>query len=561
MAQAYTFTRDSTGKFVKWSGHPRYNLAGNPQNKSGVDSKVFQRAVIKGLQRWQEASAGKVEFAYWQGTNNKDFEPNSHYNGLSSIYFASHSGESLDRGLIALTQTWYDTKTGQIFEADIVLNDHFFTFTNEASHTTGGGNGRNRGGREVFIENAITHELGHALGLGHSSHLQSTMLFMEAPDQAHLSCDDWTAIRSYYGARGAHLTGALRGRVRSPEGDPIFGAHVLAISLDRGTVLGTAVTEPDGEFVISHLEVGPYALLIEPVVSASQVLTEYYGGVQTKVCSGWDFFRSFVTHSDGRNLKIFDVNVRRFTEVGSVSVSCSEGPGTHGVWGGDRMEVAPSVSFQGESFSFVDGRNGGGKQYYRLEGVDSTLRVVVNAYSLYSPVQVSLTLLDQMGNLVEGSQVQSPVYRSESAYQNFDASLEVSHLAPGDYILQVETRSLGQSFFPGTPASIDRSPFIVVTGSLDPQIPALASQIPFHPSCRSAEKFTFYALRGGKPPRYTEEDGTGFCSSVKNISGPPSVGLGSIVGWFMPYLMIFFVFLLRKRARLSWRLAPPISSR
>src|SRR5829696_9021658 len=91
-SQAFVRTMTGEGFAVRWSGNPHYNLAGNPTNRSGITPGYLYSSVVKGLQRWQEASNQTINFDYWQGTDGATFEANSDYNGLSSIYFASNSG-------------------------------------------------------------------------------------------------------------------------------------------------------------------------------------------------------------------------------------------------------------------------------------------------------------------------------------------------------------------------------------------------------------------------------------------------------------------------------------
>ena len=92
------------------------------------------------------------------------------------------------------------TKTGEILETDILLNDRDFQFTLNPQDTSGYGSAAgasvyaSSGKPKVFLENVITHELGHTFGFSHSNALQSSMLYMEAPDQAYLSCDDQTGV-------------------------------------------------------------------------------------------------------------------------------------------------------------------------------------------------------------------------------------------------------------------------------------------------------------------------------------------------------------------------------
>ena len=130
-AFAFTPTVSSNGVSVHWTGSPRLALAGNPTNRSGIDPQSFFDAVVHGLQRWQAASMGTVAFDYWQGTDPSVYEPNSEFNGLSSIYFASNasSNPGLSANVLGLTQVWYDTANGRILEADVVLNDLNYRFT------------------------------------------------------------------------------------------------------------------------------------------------------------------------------------------------------------------------------------------------------------------------------------------------------------------------------------------------------------------------------------------------------------------------------------------------
>ena len=186
-AFAFTPTLTPSGALVKWPGQPKFNLAGNSTNRSGMKSTDFYQAVVNGMERWAQASGGAVGFDYWQGTDRSIYTPASTYDGLSSIYFASNStpastGDShLNANVLGLTQVWYNTDNGQILEADIALNDRNFYFSNNPSDTSGYGSNKtsfHNGLPSVYIENVITHEIGHAFGLSHSGGLQSTMLFM-----------------------------------------------------------------------------------------------------------------------------------------------------------------------------------------------------------------------------------------------------------------------------------------------------------------------------------------------------------------------------------------------
>ena len=78
------------------------------------------------------------------------------------------------RATIGLTTTTFETRTGRIFDADIELNAAWFVFTTVDSPPCVSPN-FNQGCVATDVENTLTHELGHALGLDHTTFPGSTM--------------------------------------------------------------------------------------------------------------------------------------------------------------------------------------------------------------------------------------------------------------------------------------------------------------------------------------------------------------------------------------------------
>lgn len=83
-------------------------------------------------------------------------------------------------GTIALTTTTYDRTTGQIYDADLELNDWGFTFTTVDAPECNKSGPLLQSCVATDVENTVTHEVGHMLGLDHSPDPESTM-YASAP--------------------------------------------------------------------------------------------------------------------------------------------------------------------------------------------------------------------------------------------------------------------------------------------------------------------------------------------------------------------------------------------
>jgi hypothetical protein len=191
---------------------------------------------------------------------------------------------------------------------------------------------------------------------------------------------------------------------------------------------------------------------------------------------------------------------------------------------------------------------GKGTHYYRLSNVSGNLEIRVLSYSLYSPVSVSIELLDSKGQPVSGAQVESPVYTGDSGYVNYDSSLVAHGLALGDYMIALTSAQLSSVLYPTGPMSVDPVPFAVITGSVNESGPVLEAAIPFNARCRMAENFAAYQSPPGNPPRTSPEQDnptvSGGCGMIDTSGGSRHGGGGGgpnspgAVGWFIPWLLM-----------------------
>jgi hypothetical protein len=564
-ARAYTATLAAGSQLVRWPGDGRLELAGNPVNSSGLSEREVADAVIRGLQRWEKAGGGRLGFDYWQGTS-ADYEVNGSFNGQSSFYFASRAPRdpNLSANVLGLTQVWYDTRSGAILETDIVLNDRDFTFSTDPRDTSGsavGGRGR------VYIENVLTHELGHAFGLSHSGTMQASMLFMESPEQAHLGCDELVGVRALYPAADRTARGAITGGVADGSGRAIFGAHVLAISRDRGTVLASALTDLAGRYRIEALEPGAYYLMVEPFFAGAAALPGYYAGISAGVCAnGDDFARSFLTEPGLSALRVVTVGAGGATEAPPFAALCaSDSAAAVGAQVGTSDPATAPVVLEGGAAGFgtTDSFARSNVGYYRLNGVRGRLELHALGFSLYSRARASVALFRANGTPVAAT-VADPVYEGDSGYVNHDSALVAEALPAGDYVARVTVAGVPTADYPAGQIMMDSARFVALTGSVDAAAAPLASALPVNARCRMDESFVAYSARTGVPPRRSlaEEEGkTGFCGSIRQSRGTggsdggSGPGPGAILGWFAPWaFMLAAVRLARARATAHLRL-------
>lgn len=539
LAWGYTLTLTPDGIPVRWSGGERLNLAGNSRTRTSQNGTLLRPATVRGLQRWVTASGGGVGFQYWEGTGSK-YVANSDYDGRSSLYFASnHSrGKSgLDAAVIGLTQVWYDRKTGKILESDIVLNDVHYEFTNDPRDTSGfGSDRRNTGTRpKIFLDNVLTHELGHAFGLSHSAILQSTMLYVEAPEQAFLACDDQTGIRAAYNEANKTGHGVLLGRVVDMTNRPIFGAQVIAISASGGFVVGGVLTDKNGMFRFNALPADSYALQVEPFLGSPATLPPYYSGISTRVCQGGHFERQVVADEEGgHRARLAPVTANGVHELGDVAIHCSLPESG----GGNNWGSGPELNENGK-FAWFDRDPGlGGDSHYRLTWSGGDLRLQALSYTLYSPRSYQIELRDELGNTLV-AQSGDRVDQGASGYVNFDTALLAPSLPAGLYSVKVAGSIIAGSRYPGGSSLVDLDPTFLLIGNSN-----LNAGSGF-PRCRMNENFPPYQSPAGDPPVKdigdpdTKPGGCGTISIEDGSSNGPGSGFGMIMGWMIPYLMAF----------------------
>lgn len=309
-AKAYLYSRTWYGKKLKWDANQTQYFYVNPQdtNSFGVSSTDVENAIYETLDAWNDVSP--VQFDPVFTTNLPALSTKASFRfSTNSAYFGS--------GVLAVTSLSYNSSSGTIYAADIMVNDTGFassTITSSKSLSSGS---------MAYIGDIITHEFGHLLGLNHSETPGSSMVYSVFKGQYKVSDDEASGVGDLY---SVYSYPSITGKVVGRNEIAVFGAYVQAIDLNDNKTVAGVFTDQDGEFNFYGLDDDKsYALYVSPIRSKDN-LTDFYSTFRADFCSGDDFQPSFFSKCGGRNIgkaQVLQVSDNETLDVGSVTVKCS----------------------------------------------------------------------------------------------------------------------------------------------------------------------------------------------------------------------------------------------
>jgi hypothetical protein len=194
----------------------------NPANMD-VPADAADAAVQSAASAWGDQGGANVKFVY----AGRATDTATSNDGRNVVFFRNASNGAA----AATTYSWWSGST--ITDADVIVWDgayHFFTGTSGCS-----------GG--VYVEDVVTHELGHVLGMSHSSVSDATMypsLSYCSMDMRTLAADDIAGIQSLYGAANTTANTAPGVSITSPSNGGSF------LQDSTITFTGSATDSQDG---------------------------------------------------------------------------------------------------------------------------------------------------------------------------------------------------------------------------------------------------------------------------------------------------------------------------
>ncbi len=299
---AYVFNRTTSDSPVHWPNSVSLlDVYVNGANSQGMASGTIQSIANDSIAQWNSKSRISIR---------KNATSSSGQDGLNEIYFSNDPNAFNGTGVVGVTQVSFRNGSGEILEADILIND-LFTFTTNINETN-------------YLGNVLTHEMGHFLGLGHGQVAGSTMLYALSRGQNQIADDDAAGVYAIY-PTGDSSKGSLSGKVVGGNAlIGVFGAHVQAISLSTGRVAGATISDTDGSFVINGLKRNDqYYIYTSPTVQVG--LPSKYNSARYDFCDSSKKYRGSFFQSCGSSYEGHPQAVKlnaASVAVGRISIRC-----------------------------------------------------------------------------------------------------------------------------------------------------------------------------------------------------------------------------------------------
>ena len=247
------------------------------------------------------------------------------------------------------TRVFFDPETGHIAEADISINPRPRAEDGtELQFSTDGTPGT------YDLEATFTHEIGHLLGLDHSSILSSTMqsrqafngtFGMPALTERTLSEEDRQKIRGLYGSnlKLGRIEGRLVDNRTAGALTPLNGVNVWAESVVNGRLIASDVTAEDGTYHLEGLTPGQYRVVVASSVEAAQKFRsfELSNQVVVKADVATPLNSSLVSpQASVLNPKMIGLNA----ELSTVALPLTPGKRVKIYFGGEGVDQVPGTS-------------------------------------------------------------------------------------------------------------------------------------------------------------------------------------------------------------------------
>jgi hypothetical protein len=305
-------------------------------------------AARRALARW--SSLSNINFLVtWSSATS--ISPADSGDGVSLLTIAVTSENEAfnSEATTGRTRVFFDPETGNIAEADISINPRPRAEDGtELQFSTDGTPGT------YDLEATFTHEIGHLLGLDHSSVLSSTMQGRQAYNgtfglpaltERTLSEDDRQKIRSLYGPklRLGRIEGRLVDNRTTGVLAPLNGVTVWAENVANGRLIASDVTADDGTYHLDGLAPGQYRVVVASAIDTTQKFRsfELSNQVAVKADVATPLNSNLVPpQASSLNPKVIGLNA----ELSTVALPLTPGKRVKIYLGGEGVDQVPGTS-------------------------------------------------------------------------------------------------------------------------------------------------------------------------------------------------------------------------
>ena len=238
------------GKTLNWSSNTiSYNI--HTAGSDDISDNSHIPAIEHAFQSWTDVNGSSINLVRGANTTSGSTSGSGHTITFdetnSSGFFPSGSG------IVAITPITYMLADGRITDADILFNGNQFSFSTDQTPGT------------FDVQDILTHEVGHFIGLDHSPVVSGTMWpYVSQTQWLHRSLSPDDAAGAVAVATRSGQT-KVTGTIRKPGSTSGLAGAIVSASLTDGRFVASTATNSSGNFTLRGMPAGDYYIHIDPL--------------------------------------------------------------------------------------------------------------------------------------------------------------------------------------------------------------------------------------------------------------------------------------------------------
>ncbi len=304
---SFSFVHQKTidGESFTWAGANTDSvyIYVNGSNSSGISNNSILNRALDSANEWNQTGGPSI-IVRSTSTSARD--------ARNDVYFTNDSSVFSGSSVLAVTQSVYNSSTGRIIESDILIKDTVL-FSNSTSS-------------ELYIGDLLSHEVGHLIGLDHSTMPFSTMFYKLIRGQHTLSFDDYIGKKTLYqqSSYSGKISGVIAGGLDKVS---VFGADVKLISSTSGKVIASTLSNEDGSYSFDGIPLDDVYYVYVAPFKALDTVSRYYQTVKTDFCSSYADFRGSFYQGCGNSRKGHPLGIElnsenKSVDTGIITIKC-----------------------------------------------------------------------------------------------------------------------------------------------------------------------------------------------------------------------------------------------